>query len=439
MTSHGSTVSFHWRWVLALWLYRLLAPILLCLALPSWWKKMLRRGGWSTPIAERFGRYHEDAEWAPCGRPHIHAVSVGETLIALKLIQQWQANSNVRVTLAVSTATAYQLASSHASENLTVVYAPLDLSIFVSSYLKRFEPSQVILIEAEVWPEMMQQCKNRRIPVCVVNARLSHSSEKLLKRFWSWISPMYLMIDRFGVQGKEDAMRFFSLGINEGSICITGSIKFDPIAATEPQKRREFESILKPIAKDRRIILAASTHDGEELFIAKALEQTPYFLVLVPRHAERSTEVIDSLRSAKRKPWLRSQGIPPCDLNFDCLVIDSTGELRDWTAHADLVVIGKSFLAVGGQNPAEAILAGVPVITGPHMENFEPLHTQLQEKCGVCQVSSASEMALKVETLMRDSAECQAMCQRAREVLQQHQNATVRSIELIELKMGIHR
>lgn len=423
--------DFSWRWFVALHLYRLASPLLLMLALPSWLRKMTQRGGWGTPMRERFGQYHDDAEWTRCGRTHIHAVSVGETLIALKLIHQWQAVEDESVVLAVSTATAYQLARTHASDRLTVVYAPLDLTLFVKSYLNRFEPKQIVLIEAEVWPILMSQCQIRKIPVTMLNARLSSRSEKRLKMFWPWIAPMYHAVTRIGVQGTEDQDRLISLGIHSSRLTITGSIKFDPSAATPPRQRLEFSEILTPLANNQRVVLAASTHDGEEALLAQALASANYFLVVVPRHAERRHDVLNALRAVGRHPWLRSEGKAPPSEHWDCLIVDSTGELRDWTAHADAVVIGKSFLSLGGQNPAEAILASIPVIAGPHMENFEPLTTQLRERGAIYQVESAEQIPDALERLFSEDEHRHQICDAALQVLTQHQRATQRSIELI--------
>jgi len=428
--------SNSWRWRVALLLYRLASPVLLCLALPSWLRKMGQRGGWNTPMLERFGRYQDDAEWTRCGRVHIHAVSVGESLIALKLIQQWQSSTEVDVVLAVSTATAYLLARSHASEHLHVVYAPLDLTPFVRSYLQRYQPSCVVLIEAEVWPILMTECQKQKISVCMVNARLSSRSEKRLRRFWQWISPMYDGVARIGVQGPEDEQRFRSLGIGSDRLAITGSIKFDPAAASLPKRREEFAAILNSLAREKRVILAASTHDGEEALLAQALEKSSDFLAFVPRHAERRQAVLQSLRAVGKNPWLRSEGIPPVGSAYDCLIVDSTGELRDWTAHADAVIIGKSFLAIGGQNPAEAILARVPVLTGPHMENFEPLHTQLLTHHAVAQVDTPEQIPAILERWFADESLRRETCDRALAVLSQHQNATTRSIDLIQQELA---
>lgn len=428
------TASDPWRWRLALFLYRLSAPFLLGIALPAWLRKMVARDGWKTPFGERFGFYHDDQEWGLCGQLHVHAVSVGETLIALKFLRSWCAKHSQPVALAVSTATAYHVAIAARWDKLTVVYAPIDLSLIVYRYLQRFQPSQLVLVEAEAWPELMQQCQHHRIPVCMINARLSARSEKRYRALRSWIAPLFTKIACFGVQGKEDAERFTSIGIPAARLQVTGSIKFDPQSAEPPIKREEFAVILAPIQQGRSIVLAASTHDGEELLLARSLRHSGYLFVCVPRHAERRHDVRQSLQAQGYSVWLRSDGIPP-QQNLDVLIIDSTGELKDWTAHADFVIIGKSFLSTGGQNPTEAILARKPLMVGPHMENFEPLISQLLAAVAAVRVIDCAEIPAILHQWQAQPATIEAMSQRALDVLQEHAGATERSIALVESHM----
>lgn len=426
------TASTPWRWRLALALYRLCSPLLLIVALPAWLRKMAARGGWSTPFGERFGCYQEDSEWVPSGRMHLHSVSVGETLIALKFLGAWHKKHPHPVVLAVSTATAYQLAMASRTELVTLVYAPLDLWPFVRSYLQRFQPSQIVLVEAEAWPELMQQCQLRDITVSMINARLSARSERRYHKVRRWVAPLFQKLQHIGVQDATDAARFVSLGISADRLTVTGSIKFDPEAAAPPCQRPEFSAILAPIRKERALILAASTHDGEELLLAQAMRDTGTLFLCVPRHAERGQEVRHALEAQGFTVHLRSEGIPTESKQVDVLLIDSTGELRDWTAHADVVVIGKSFLSTGGQNPAEAILAAKPVIVGPHMENFEPLVSQLLAAEGIIRLTDSSALASAIDALLRDRKKATTLCERALRVLQQHAGATERSMAMLE-------
>ncbi len=428
----SNRVTDSWRWSVAMALYRLLAPCLLGIALPSWLRKMVARDGWSTPFGERFGIYRNDIESAPCGRIHLHAVSVGETLIALKFLQSWRQRHADPVVLAVGTATAYQLAVASTIDDLTVVYAPLDIHAFVLRYLRRFEPVLIVLVEAEAWPELMTQCQKRAIPVCMINARLSSRSERRYQKVRNWIMPLFGKISHIGLQSQEDAARFAGLGMKADRLQVTGSIKFDPVAAIKPKMRDEFAAILEPIRGGRSVILAASTHDGEEQLLAQAVCNRNRLLVCVPRHAERRNEVKQQLSTAGLRVWLRSDGVPPLGVEIDVLIIDSTGELRDWTSHADVVIIGKSFLSNGGQNPAEAILADKPVIVGPHMENFEPLTSQLLAAEGIIRIHEVENLSEELDQLLDHHHRIKAMTLRCREVLQIHAGATIRSMEMIE-------
>ena len=181
------------------------------------------------------------------------------------------------------------------------------------------------------------------------------------------------------------------------------------------------------------MILAASTHIGEEAWIADAIRSagSQVLPVIVPRHAERRSEVRADLSKSGFEAILRSAFAPPADPDRACFVIDSTGELRDWTAHADVVVIGKSFLSTGGQNPAEAILARKPLIVGPHMENFEPLASRLIAAGGCLRVHDQTGLAAAI-TIALDPAMSARLTEAAANVLVVHEGATARVVSLLQ-------
>lgn len=419
------------RWRVALLMYRLLGPLLLALSLLPWLKKTIARGGWKSPLRERFGIYDGDAEWEPFQSIHLHAVSVGETLIALKILRAWKRSDAERVVLAVSTATAWQLATDAKLAGVRVVYAPIDWWPFVRAYLRRFCPKKVVLVEAEAWPELMQQCAYAAIPVSMVNARLSSRSERRFRKFGAIVRPMFAGLSKIGVQEKIDAERFIALGCSAESIVLTGSVKFDPGPEPQDQVREDFRKILNEMRAGKPIVLAASTHDGEELFIGEAVRQAGAFYLCVPRHAERRDEVRQSLMAQGWNVFQRSTaqafGSP-----VDCYLIDTTGELREWTKLADLVVIGKSFLGEGGQNPCEAIMAHKCVITGPHMENFQPLVDDMIAAGGIVQVADAQALQARIFQLIHDEALRNSFVKVAWEILQRHLGATETTIlELI--------
>ncbi|MEY4569103.1 MAG: hypothetical protein RLZZ398_542 [Verrucomicrobiota bacterium] len=417
----------------ALAIYRLLLPLLFIAAFPGWLVKMLRRGGFGTRLGERAAIYTTSLEYEPCGVVHFHAVSVGEAMLALKLIREWFAlEPGRRFVLATGTATGHAVATAAAIPGLRVTYSPLDFPSMVRRYLNRFEPSQIVLIEAEVWPHLLLTCERRNIPVRLVNARMSPRSARRFQRFAAWLRPIYRLLDAVAIQEAEDATIWESLGVAREKLHHTGSLKFDPASGVRPNRRPEFEKMLDSFGANRPVILAASTHAGEDAFIAAAIrEANPEALaVLVPRHAERRSEVTADLERAGFLVKLRSTDLAATGDRRHVFLIDSTGELGDWTAHADVVIIGKSFRSTGGQNPSEAILAEKPVIFGPHMENFQPLASRLIASGG-CLSASGSEELTRAVIAALDPQKARTMTQHASALLARHEGATRRILTIL--------
>lgn len=422
------------RFLIALTLYRLLLPLLFIAAFPGWVVKMVRRGGFGTRLGERAAIYTTRLDDEPCGAVHVHAVSVGETIIALKLIREWRKSTPERkFVLATGTATGHAVATGAGLDNLRVTYSPLDFPWMVRRYLNRFEPARIVLIEGEAWPNLLRFCRKRNIPVHLVNARLSPRSARRYGKARDWVRPLFSMLDGVATQEKEDAAIWENLGVAPEKIRHTGSIKFDPGSGVHPARRPEFQTILDALGTSRPTVMAASTHIGEEAWIAEAIRATGNNVlpVIVPRHAERRAEVKADLEKAGFVVSLRSAFLPPADPAGACLVIDSTGELRDWTAHADIVIIGKSFLSTGGQNPAEAILARKPLIVGPHMENFEPLMSHVIAAGGALQVSDQTGLTAAIRTAL-DPALRERLTTAAAGVLAVHEGATARVVSWLE-------
>jgi 3-deoxy-D-manno-octulosonic-acid transferase len=423
------------RWFTALLIYRLLLPLLFLAAFPGWIMKMLRRGGLGTRLGERAAVYTTAPDFEPSGAVHVHAVSVGECMLALKLIREWLVlRPGQRFVLATGTATGHQVGTAAVIPEVRVTYVPLDFPWMVRCYLNRFSPTRIILIEGEAWPHLLLACSKRNIPVSLVNARMSPRSERRYRRFAVWLKPLFSMLDTVAIQEPEDAGIWKTLGVDACRIHHTGSLKFDPDGGTRPMRRPEFQQMLDAFGKNRPVILAASTHTGEAAWIASAIrDAAPHALpVIVPRHAERRTEVGHELERSGFKVVFRSRFDESLAAGKGTLsfIIDSTGELRDWTAHADVVIIGKSFFATGGQNPSEAILARKPVIFGPHMENFEPLATRLTVARGSIRTLDAKELSSAIIQSL-DPEIRTSLTTRALDVLATHQGATRRILALL--------
>ncbi len=423
------------RWFAALLIYRFLLPLLFLTAFPGWIVKMLRRGGFGTRLGERAAIYSMESEFEPHGAVHIHAISVGEALLALKLIREWlKQEPERRFVLATGTATGHQVAASAAIANVRVTYAPLDFRFMVRRYLNRFEPEQIVLIEGEAWPHLLLACRRRGIPVSLVNARMSPRSARRYRKFATWLRPLFGMLDAVAIQEMEDSEIWHDLGVPLERIHHTGSLKFDPAGGARPVRRPEFQEMLDAFGENLCVILAASTHTGEDAWITAAiLNAAPDALpVIVPRHAERRDEVKTELERAGFDVVLRSRFQPPAATGDrrHVFVIDSTGELRDWTAHADVVIIGKSFLATGGQNPGEAIIAEKPVIFGPHMENFQLLADHLVAANGCIRALDENGLCEAIITAL-DPSKAETLTRNAARILQRHEGATKRIITLL--------
>ncbi|MFN2541980.1 MAG: 3-deoxy-D-manno-octulosonic acid transferase, partial [Chthoniobacterales bacterium] len=358
-------------------LYNLLWPLGLLFFLPGYLRKMLRRGGYRDKFGQRLGIYDIGVRTRlALGRSTwLHAVSVGEVGIALKLAAQLRGlRSDLRYVLTTTTTTGFAFANQNAPAWLEVMYNPLDFWPVVRRAFAVIRPERIVLIEAEVWPNLVAEAHARGVPVMLANARLSTRSEQRFRRFRFFVAPTFRLLDLVCVVEPEDIDRWAALGVDRARIHETGSIKYDG-ANVEPDPTGPLE-VLRALEIDDRppVLLGGSTHPGEEDVMAQIFRElrdefSNLLLIVAPRHAERATEVqrtleLLGLRVVRRSQPARISG------NVDCILLDTTGELRNWYAIATVVFVGKSLLAHGGQNPAEVIVAGKPVVFGPHMENF---------------------------------------------------------------------
>lgn len=419
---------------LLLVLYNIIYPLFLLVSLPGFFIKMKRRGGAWSDIWERLGLFRIPAQQEPRNVIYVHAVSVGEVFIALKWIRDWRArHPDSPVVLATSTATGLQVARESNIPLIRVLYSPVDLSCVVSKTLHRFTPRVVALIEAELWPNHARLCKKMGIPMVMLNARLSPRSEKRYAALRPITRLLFSYLSALASQNESDAARFARIGVNPSIISVTGSIKFDILNAAPPTPRPEFSNILRTLSAGKPVVLACSTHAGEELLIAEAARSIGAFPLIAPRHMERRAEIVRDLSSASFTPILRSSAaplpsVPPENV---CYVVDTTGELRDWTALANVAVIGKSFLADGGQNPVEAIAARVPVVVGPHMSNFADLVNLLLSKDAIL-TCSAQDIAATLKRILDDPQTAAHRAEQAYRIIYLHSGATRRSSELVE-------
>lgn len=431
---------------LSLTLYNLLLPLGLVCMLPGAIVKMRRRNGRWRDLAQRVGCFEEDTKAAIAALPQrerlwVHAVSVGEVGVAKKLIAKLlKAHADIGIVLSTTTPTGHALAAELAAQHagrLVAIFSPVDLPGVGRLMLERIQPTQLVLVEAEVWPNLTSSAERLGIPVSLVNARLSPRSERRYRKFSWLVGPIFRMLKQILVQEADDIARWESFGVERGRIHLTGSIKYDPEGASvAPAKIEELREVLTRtgISATQPIILAASTHAGEEVEFARVFQRLrekfrDLALLIVPRHVERRAEITAALNTLSIAPALRSDLASRVDPNAPVFVIDTTGELAAWQHLATLVVVGKSFLAEGGQNPAEAGLAQKPVLFGPHMENFAPLVELLLKNQAAQQVADFDELGSACLALLQDPTKAAQMGQAGQRALQAHQGATQRSVE----------
>ncbi|MFC5453829.1 3-deoxy-D-manno-octulosonic acid transferase [Prosthecobacter fluviatilis] len=431
---------------LSLTLYNLLLPLGLVLMLPGAIIKMRRRNGRWQDLAQRLGFLPREVRTAIDALPQrerfwVHAVSVGEVGVAKKLISRLlKTDAHLGIVLSTTTPTGYALAAELAAQHagrMVAIYSPIDLPGVGRLMLESIQPTQLVLVEAEVWPNLTASATRLGIPVSLVNARLSPRSARRYQKFRALIGPVFGMLKQVLVQEPEDVARWQGFGVGAGHIHLTGSIKYDPEGSVVPAiKIEELHSVraLAGIAEAQPTLLAASTHAGEEVELARVFlrlrAHIPQLaLLIVPRHVERRTEICAELQGIGISPALRSVPNSRVDASAPVLLIDTTGELAAWQHLATLVVVGKSFLAEGGQNPAEAALAQKPVLFGPHMENFTPLVDLLLKHGGAQQVADFAELESACRTLLQKADKAALMAKAGHDALRTHEGATMRSVE----------
>ncbi|MDQ6859588.1 MAG: 3-deoxy-D-manno-octulosonic acid transferase [Verrucomicrobiota bacterium] len=420
-------------------LYNLLFPFALLFFLPGYLRKARRRGGYRPHFGQRFGIYGRELRARLAANPHtwIHAVSVGEVAIALKLASKLrELDPQFRCLLSTTTSTGYAVAEGEASDWLAVMYHPLDFWLIVRRAFAVVRPPCLILVEAEVWPNLTAEARNRAVPVALVNARLSPRSERRFRRFLPLVRPTFRALNLVCVQEPGDAARWHALGVCRETIRHTGSIKYDPSegASDASVPSQVLDSL--GVDRSRPILLGGSTHPGEEEILSRAFVEVrkhvpDLLLIVAPRHVERTDEIASTLIALGLDVARRSAATQPDQRPFDVIILDSTGELRHWYAVATIVFIGKSLAAHGGQNPVEPILARKPVVFGPHMENFATLARTLLEHRGAIEVQNESELEQCFLTLIQDPAQRAALVRQALEVLAPHRGATQRTAELL--------
>ena len=422
-------------------IYNLFWPIGLLFFLPAYLVKMIRRGGYREKFGQRLGIYDDQLRVRLSKREStwLHAVSVGEVNIALKLAGALRAlEPNLCCVLTTTTTTGFALAKKNAPPWIEVLYTPLDYWPIMRRAFSVIRPTRIVLVEAEVWPNLVALAHERRVPTTLANARLSPRSESRFRRFRFFVAPTFRLLDLVCAQELDDVERWVTIGVARSRVRAVGSIKYDPDGGEQALETQESaqQTGFNHADRERPVLFGGSTHRGEEEILAtiflRLRQQFPSLrLFIAPRHVERLREIRAQFGPLPLRVTLASEVAIGPESDAECIVLDTTGDLHRWYPIATIVFMGKSLTAHGGQNPVEPIIAGKPVVFGPHMENFATLANALVLKKGAIQVRDMDSLELTIAELLRDSEARQRLVQRAREVLSEHQGATARTAAFI--------
>ena len=438
--------------------YNLLFPVVFLLLLPGYLRRMVRRGHYRQNFWQRLGFYSPAVHRRLAGlqgATWVQAVSVGEMIVALKCVAGLRAvYPTLPLVVSTTTTTGYALARERVPADVEVLYTPIDLRGAVRRFFDAVHPARLVIVDGGLWPNQLWESHRRHVPAALVNARLSPRSERRFRHTPSLARALFGQLDLVCVPEETDLARWQSLGVPSQNIVHTGSIKFDDApsmnrgsssaaapAKAEPAAKRDFLERLGVHAR-RPIFLAGSTHPGEEKIIAEIFGRLrsrfpDLFLIIAPRHVERSAQLARTLADLGLHVSLRTAPNREQAASPDLLLLDTTGELRDWYGVATLVFIGKTLCSEGGQNPAEPLAAGVPVIVGPHMENFAELTAQLLAATALIQVADPFALETACARLLVDPLERSRLVHAAQQQLAAHRGATTRTVAALSAQRGL--
>lgn len=419
-------------------LYSMLWWLALPLVLARLWLRGRREPGYRQHWAERLGLYGKAASSPAAPVLWVHAVSVGETRAAEPLVNALLAQyPHSRVVLTHMTPTGRDtgrtLFARHGAR-LVQAYLPYDTGLMVSGFLRHFKPSVCILMETEVWPNLIATCGRRGVPVVLANARLSQRSLGKAQRLGALIRAAAQGITLVAAQTEADAARVRSLGVPR--VEVTGSIKFDVVV---PPAALAVGAALRAAIGARKVLLCASTRDGEEALILEAFRRdraalpAKTLLLIVPRHPQRFDDVEKMITwqglNVQRRSTLEASA--SLAAHIDVVLGDSMGEMFAYYDVCDVAFVGGSLLPLGGQNLIEPAALGKPVLVGPHTFNFELVTQEAIAAGGAVRVADSFDLVAQAARLLHDKDACSAMGAQALAFANQHRGATARTLALL--------
>jgi 3-deoxy-D-manno-octulosonic-acid transferase len=433
------------------WLYTALYALGFVLLSPGFLYKMWKRGKYKENFLQRFGRYSPELRQRLATktgkRCWIQAVSVGEVNIALVVIAALR--QRFEVVLTTTTSTGYALARERLPADVTLLYFPQDFPMCVRRAYDLIAPDCVVLMESELWPNHVWEGARRNVPIFLINARMSPRSARRHEKVQWLFRSVFEKLAVVCAQSREDADNFRRFGAPR--VEMTGNLKYDASLPQAGQPTVDPAKVLRDIGVDpsRPVVVAGSTWPGEEEILFDLRAKLPdFFLVLVPRHVERTPEIVELAKRKNISFVLRKQsgtGVSPVrsgqtttangrdarSTASDCLIVNTTGELHWFYNVATVIFVGKSLVGEGGQNIVEAAATGHPVVFGPNMQNFKAIVAEFTDAGACVQVQDRYELEHAFRDLLRDEKLRAKIAGAAREVIASNAGATGRTVDLI--------
>ena len=361
----------------------------------------------------------------------IHAVSVGEVVAIDGLIRSLQADyPDHQVILSVTTKTGHALAVRKYTDHVQVLWAPFDFSRVVDRFVNIIQPELYIAAETELWPNLFQRLSEDKVPVIVVNGRISDEAFPRYRLLKGFMRGTVRRVSLFCMQSDVDVDRIIALGADRASVQMVGNVKFDnvPQVVSTDQLKLGLDS-------GHLVLVGGSTHPGEEAclvdtFLSLRSWYPALRLVLAPRHPERAAEIAKLVTKHSLRPLLFSTNRSALGQE-DVLIVDTIGHLLGFYAAATVVFVGKSLTVKGGHNIIEPAVFGKPIVIGPHMQNFRDITEVFRTEKAVIQVEDALGLTRAFSGLLADEAKRQDLGQRAQEVIRKNRGATRRTMDLI--------
>ncbi len=382
---------------------------------------------------ERLGIFTPPVRW---GGLWVHAVSVGEVQAIVPLIRQLLAeNPRLSVTVTTTTPTGSARVTEQLGDQVFHVYFPYDLPWALTGFIRRVRPRVLLMVETEIWPNLLHLCRRHGVYTLLANARLSEKSAKRYARLGAFTRQTFARIDAVAAQAAPDAARFRELGVADDRVQVTGSIKFD---MRIPASLAERVEVLRREWGGRPVWVAGSTHEGEDELALFAHHQVlsrfpDALLILVPRHPERFERVGGLCKRERLRLARRSQG-GEYGPETQVYLGDTMGELPVLLGSADVAFIGGSLVATGGHNMLEASAQGVAVCFGPHVFNFAAISQLLIDEGAARQVANDAELADQVIAWFEDASARADVGERGRRVVAKNRGALQRLMQMIPLR-----